>query len=702
MGSQSTKLRRRANQEYPTLPRCFLDAVDRYANPGAQMYRAASGSQAVTAQGNRDDVGRGDDVGGVWESISANEMLRRVAGLSKALGELGIRSGDRVSIFAPNCPEWHVADFAIQGLGAVVVPIYFHESMERLTYILKDSGARIVFTAGEDQARRIGECRRALPDVENVISAAPSGSLTADDPRSSDIPSGSSPGIPPDSLASEQFAEKLRTDASGVKTPDGSTGVMSELKLRPPNLHDLSASSENLRYENLIAKAGDAEIAEYRRRAAEVTPEQLATLIYTSGTTGEPKGVMLSQANLSSNAHDFSEEFGMSPSDVALSLLPLAHVYERTVDYGYIFRGVSVAYVQQMETVAQALLEVRPTTMAAVPRFYEKTYANIIDKGHRETGLKRKIFDAAIRVAAEAVPWRAYGKAVSASVRLRWQFADWIVYSKIRAGVGGKIRTLSSGGGPLAPELAEFFWSVGLAVYQGYGLTETSPVVTFNSPKANKVGTVGRPIPNVQVRIAEDGEILVKGSCVMQGYYKKPEQTREVLKPDGWFMTGDIGRMDDDGYLVITDRKKELLKTSGGKFVAPAPIENVLKTSPLITNAMVVGDGRKFVSALVVLNFAGIEAEARKAGKEFSTHAQMLGDSWVRELVAHEIDRLTASLAQYEKPKRFALLEQDFTYAGGEMTYTFKLKRRVIEELYRDTIGRLYADVEEPRPQRMG
>ena len=701
MASQSTTWRR-ANQEYPTLPKCFLEAVDRYANAGAQMYRAGNGSHAGTAQGNRGDVsGSGDDVGGVWESISAGEMLRRVAGLAKALGELGIRSGDRVSIFAPNCPEWHVADFAIQGLGAVVVPIYFHESMERLTYILKDSGARIVFTAGEDQARRIGECRRALPDVENVISAAPSGSLTADDPRSSDIPSGSSPGIPPDSLASEQFAEKLRTDASGVKTPDGSTGVMSELKLRPPNLHDLSASSENLRYENLIAKAGDAEIAEYRRRAAEVTPEQLATLIYTSGTTGEPKGVMLSQANLSSNAHDFSEEFGMSPSDVALSLLPLAHVYERTVDYGYIFRGVSVAYVQQMETVAQALLEVRPTTMAAVPRFYEKTYANIIDKGHRETGLKRKIFDAAIRVAAEAVPWRAYGKAVSASVRLRWQFADWIVYSKIRAGVGGKIRTLSSGGGPLAPELAEFFWSVGLAVYQGYGLTETSPVVTFNSPKANKVGTVGRPIPNVQVRIAEDGEILVKGSCVMQGYYKKPEQTREVLKPDGWFMTGDIGRMDDDGYLVITDRKKELLKTSGGKFVAPAPIENALKTSPLITNAMVVGDGRKFVSVLVVVNFAGIEAEARKAGKEFSMHAQMLGDSWVRELVAHEIDRLTASLAQYEKPKRFALLEQDFTYAGGEMTYTFKLKRRVIEELYRDTIARLYADVEEPRPQRM-
>jgi long-chain acyl-CoA synthetase len=607
--------------QYRTLPQCFVQAVDRYGNTRAQMYRAAERSPA----------------GGAWLAISAREMLRRVAGLSKALAELGIRSGDRVSIFAPNCPEWHVADFAIQGMGAIVVPIYFHESADRVKYILKDSGARLVFTAGEEQARQIAECRKNLPGVENVISAAPSG---------------------------------------------GGWG---------------SFPSENLRFENLIAKAGDAEIAEYRR-TAEVASEQLATIIYTSGTTGEPKGVMLSQLNLSSNVHDFSEDFGLSPSDVALSLLPLAHVYERTIDYGYIFRGVSVAYVQQMETVAQALLEVRPTTMAAVPRFYEKTYANIIEKGHRETGLKRGIFDAAIRVAAEAVPWKAHGKTVSASVRLRWQFADRVVYSRIRAGLGGRIRTLSSGGGPLAPELAEFFWSVGLPVYQGYGLTETSPVVTFNSPKANKTGTVGRPIPNVQVRLAEDGEILVKGPCVMQGYYKQPEQTAEVLKPDGWFSTGDIGRADTGGFFLITDRKKELLKTSGGKFVAPAPIENSLKTSPLITNALVVGDGRKFISVLVVCNFAGIEEAGRKAGKEFSTHAQMLEDSWVRELMAHEIDRLTTSLARYEKPKRFALLEQDFTYAGGELTYTFKLKRRVIEERYRDTIARLYADVEEPRP----
>jgi long-chain acyl-CoA synthetase len=619
-GNQTSK---QPAAKYSTVPKCFLDAVDKYANPRAQMYRTADGVQP-----------------GGWQTISAKELLRRVVGLAKALAELGIQAGDRVGIFAPNCPEWHVADLAIQGLGAVVVPVYFHESPERLTYILKDSGARIAFTSGEDQAREIAGCRAQLPELERVISAGLSASS--------------------------------------------------------------NAGSDELLYERLIATVVDADTAEYRRRAAEVTSDQLATIIYTSGTTGEPKGVMLNHSNLTSNAMDFSKDFDMTPSDLALSLLPLAHVYERTIDYGYFFRGVSIAYVAQIETVAQALLEVRPTIMAAVPRFYEKTYANIIEKGHRETGLKRKIFDWAIHVAGQAVPWRAYGKEVPPGVRIRWQVADKLVYSKIRAGVGGRIRTFSSGGAPLAPELAEFFWSVGLPVYQGYGLTETSPVVTFNSPLRNKVGTVGRPIPNVQVRLADDGEILVKGPCVMQGYYHKPDQTREVLTPDGWFSTGDIGRLDEGGFLVITDRKKELLKTAGGKFVAPAPIENLLKTSPLITNATVVGDKRKFVSVLVVVNFAGIEAEAHKAGKEFQTHAQMLSDPWVRDLYAQEIERLMAPLAQYEKPKRFALLEQDFTYAGGELTYTFKLKRRVIEERYADTIARLYADVEEPRPQKMG
>ena len=601
--------------EYPALTKFFLDAIDRFANPRAQMYRTPAG----------------------WQSISAQEMLRRVAGLSKALAALGIVAGDRVGLFAPNCPEWHTADFAIQGIGAVNVPIYFNESHDRLVYILNDSGARVVFTAGAAQARKISECRSRIPALEHVISAAPD------------------------------------TDLHG----------------------------DILRYETLIATTTDADVAEYRRRAAEITGDNLATIIYTSGTTGEPKGVMLSHSNLSSNSIDSAANHQLLPSDLALEFLPLAHVYERTAAYSYICNGVAIAYLERIEDVPQALLEVHPTVTCAVPRFFEKIYANILEKGRRESGIKRNIFDWSLRVAEESVPWRAYGKSASPGLKLRWRVADALVYSKIREGLGGGTQRFSAGGAPLAPELAEFFWSVGVTIHQGYGLTETSPVVTANTPAANKIGTVGRPIPNVQVKIADDGEILVKGPNVMQGYYHKPEATREVFTSDGWFRTGDIGRLDEDGYLIITDRKKELLKTAAGKFVAPAPIENTLKTSPYITNAIVVGDTRKFVSVLIVPNFANIEAAARKAGHDFATPTQMTGDPWVRDLLSSEIERLTAPLAQYEKPKRFALLEQDFTYAGGELTYTMKMKRRVIEQRYQDVIARLYADVEEPRPHHL-
>lgn len=601
--------------EYPSIPKCFLDAVDRYGNPRAQVHRGLKG----------------------WQAISSKEMLRRVASLAKALADLGIHSGDRVGIFAPNCPEWHVADLAIQGLGAVTVPVYFHESAERLTYIFKDSGTRIAITAGAEQAEQLAKCRKDLPQLEQLICA---------------------------------------------RAPAG-------------------MQSKILQYETLIGADSAGEVESYCKKAAEVTSDQLATIIYTSGTTGEPKGVMLTHANLTSNALDFSEDFQLSPGDVALSLLPLAHIYERTVDYANIFHGVSIAYLEHVETAAEALLDVRPTMMAAVPRFYEKIYANVIETGRRTGGVREKIFNWALRVASQSVPWRAYGKRVPPGVRLKWHLADWLVYSKIRKGVGGRIRNFSAGGAPLAPELAEFFWSVNLPVYQGYGLTETSPVVTFNSPKLNKVGTVGRPISHVQVKIADDGEILVKGPCVMQGYYRKPDETRSVFTADGWFCTGDIGRLDEDGFLIITDRKKELLKTAGGKFVAPAPIENSLKTSPYISNAIVVGDLRKFVSVLIVPNFATIEAEARKSGHEFASPAQMSRDPWMRNLLAAELERLTDSLAQYEKPKRFAIVEQDFTHANGQLTYTMKLKRRVIEAQYRDAIERMYADVEEPRPSAM-
>lgn len=602
---------------YPTLTKCFLDAVEKYANPRAQMYRTPSG----------------------WQSISAQEMLRRVAALSKALRELDIEPGDRVGVFAPNCPEWHTADLAILGLGAINVPVYFNESPDRMTYILNDSGARVVIVARSSQAQKLADVRGKLPAVEQVIAA----------------------GQPPD------------------------------------------AGGHMLRYEELISTsepAAAANIAEYRRLAMQVTPQQLATIIYTSGTTGEPKGVMLSHSNLSSNVIDSMSEQEFKASDVALEFLPLAHVYERIAGYAYLFHGVAVAYVERMEDVPQALLEVHPNRAAAVPRFFEKIYAKILDQGHHEIAWKRKVFDWALDVAQRAMPWRAHGRNVPAGVRAQWQIANALVYKKIRAGLGAQRQRFSSGGGPLAKELAEFFWSIGVEVYQGYGLTETSPVVSTNSPKANKVGTVGRPIPNVQVRIADDGEILVKGPCVMQGYYKKPEETRATVSEDGWLRSGDIGKIDEDGYLIITDRKKELLKTAAGKFVAPALIENLLKTSPFIANAIAVGEGQKFISVLIVPNCAALEAEAAKQGLEFAAQSQIVNHPWTREVITREIGRLTDRLAQYEKPKRFALIEQDFTFANGQLTYTLKLKRRVIAKTYADVIGRLYADVEEPRPEK--
>jgi long-chain acyl-CoA synthetase len=601
--------------DYPSLTKSFIEATDHHANPRAQMYRTADG----------------------WRSHSAQEMLRRVAGLSKSLAELGIQAGDRVAIFAPNCPEWHIADFAILGLGAVDVPIYFNESIEHTTYILNDSGARIVITCGETQAQKVAACRSKVPTLEHVIALSPPAGLPGEYPK----------------------------------------------------------------FETLAASATGDDVAEYRRRAEQVAADALATIIYTSGTTGEPKGVMLSHRNISSNAHDTMHLQELTPSDVALEFLPLAHIYERTVAYQYFFLGVTIAYVERIEDVPQALLEVHPTAAAAVPRFFEKIYGNILHRGANTTGMQREIFEWALRVAAEAAPWRAYGKAVALGTKLQWLIADRLVYAKVRQGLGDHSPKFASGGAPLAPEIAEFFWSVGIPVYQGYGLTETSPVISTNYRGHNKVGTVGPAIPNVQIKIAEDGEILVKGPNVMQGYFGKPDQTQAVFTPDGWFMTGDIGRLDSEGYLTITDRKKELLKTAAGKLVAPAPIENTLKSSPFITNAIVVGDKHKFVSVLVVPNVAAIESEARKNSHEFSTPRQMVNDPWVHEFMSREIERLTANLAQYEKPKRFAMIEQDFTYASGELTYTLKLKRRIIERRYQDVIARLYADVEEPRPQHL-
>jgi long-chain acyl-CoA synthetase len=597
---------------YGTLPSHFLNAVEEHPSPRAQMFRTPND----------------------WQSIPSQEFLRRVAGLSNAFVELGLKTGDRVGLFAPNCPEWHTADLAISGSGGVTVPIYFNESPDRMAYILNHSGAQILFISGPKQLQRFLAARDLLKDVQQVIVA------NAGD----DLP--------------EDF----------------------------------------LRYETLIAATGPSEIAAYRLRAAKVLSSQLATLIYTSGTTGEPKGVMLTHSNFCSNIVDSCAELELHPeSDLAVSFLPLAHVYGRMLDYLYIFNGCPIAYVDVVENVAQALLELHPTVLAAVPRFFEKIYARLMEQGSKTTGAKRKIFDFAMQTAREAAPWRCGDKSASLAVRLKWAIADKLVYSKIRAGTGGKLRVILSGGAPLSKDLAEFFWAIGIPIYQGYGLTETSPVLTSNYPH-NRVGSSGQPIRNVQIRIAPDGEILAKGPCVMQGYYNSPESTRDVLSDDGWFKTGDIGYLDGDGYLFITDRKKDLLKTAAGKFVAPQPIENTLKTSPFILNAMVVGDQRKFVVALIVPNHVTVSARLAEEGMSFSSNAELSANPRAYALIEQEVTRLTTHLATYETVKRFALLADDFTFDGGSLTFTMKLKRRVVETQYHELIDKLYSDVAEPRP----
>src|SRR6266436_2758972 len=364
---------------YGTLPSRFLNAVDNLPNPRAQMVR-------------RD---------GRWESISSQEFLRRVAGLSTALVELGIKPGDRVGLFSANRPEWHTADFAINGSGAITVPVYFNESPDRMTYILKHCAAKIVFVVGAHQLQKLLAARPSLPELEQIIVA------------------------------------------------DGGADVPTEC----------------LRYETLIAGASASDISSYRLRASQVLPGQLASLIYTSGTTGEPKGVMLTHTNFCSNVTDVGHDFQLNPAeDVALSFLPLAHVYGRTMDYIYIFQGAALAYVESIDTVAQALLEVRPTVTAAVPRFFEKIYARLVEQGSRNTGMKRKIFDWAMKVAQQAIPWRTTGAHVGAALKLQWKLADRLVYKKIRLGTGGRLRIVSSGGAPLSKALAEFFWTIGIPI----------------------------------------------------------------------------------------------------------------------------------------------------------------------------------------------------------------------------------------------
>jgi long-chain acyl-CoA synthetase len=520
--------------------------------------------------------------------------------------------------------------------GALDAPIYATQSPKQVAYILNDAGVEVFFISDQAQYDRVRDALNNCPKLRVIISFDP------------------------------------------VVAP--SARVMS--------------------FGDLLARGRAADREEpglYETLREIVTPESLATLIYTSGTTGDPKGVMLTHANLVSNTLANFQNSELKEGEAALTFLPFSHILERTTVYMYLHAGVSIYYAESVETVARDMAEVRPHFMTGVPRFFEKVLARAMEKaeekGERRAALARWAVDVANQWAQAA----SEGREVGVFLRLKHKIADALVYSKLRIALGGRVRALVSGGAPLAPEIARFFYGAGMPIYQGYGLTESSPVIACNTLRANRLGSVGKPIPGVSVRIAEDGEILASGPNVMRGYYNRPAETGEALETDSegrvWLRTGDVGYLDADGYLFITDRKKDLIKTSGGKYVAPQPIENAIKRSQYVNQVVVIGDGRKFPAALIVPQMDALRAYARRQGV-VAEESELIERPEITDLLQKEVESLTTDLSQYEKIKAVLLLPRELTVEGGELTPTLKVKRRVVVEKNREQIDRLYASKE--------
>ena len=428
--------------------------------------------------------------------------------------------------------------------------------------------------------------------------------------------------------------------------------------------------------------------AEFDTRARSIGPEDLATIIYTSGTTGDSKGVMLTHGNMASNIECSLSEFGVGVGETSISFLPLSHVTARHVDFAMLYHGVTLAYCSSMEVLPKALNELHPTVFVAVPRFYEKVYMQVVQKTRAFP--KRAIYDWAIRVGKKHENEVLAGRTPTS---LAWRLANRLVYSQVRAGLGGKVELFISGGAPLGREMADWFATIGIRIHEGYGLTETSPVIAVNNPRAHRIGTVGKPLPNLEVRIAEDGEVLVRGPSIFKGYWKKPEETQKAFEGD-WFKTGDIGHLDADGYLSITDRKKDLIKTSGGKFIAPQPIENSLKLNPLIATAVVLGDKRKFPAVLISPHFPLLEEWAHVNGISFGSRAELVADVKVRALYEGIVSELNHNMARFEQLKKVIIVDEEFSAATGTLTHTMKVRRRGIEERYKSQIDAIYQEAE--------
>ena len=569
------------------------------------------------------------DAAGVWQPISSAQVYQRVRAVAAALRGGGVAKGDRVAILAENRWEWAVADFACLALGAVDVPIYPTLQPEQIAPLLADSGSRVIFVSTRVQYEKIAAIRASTP-LEHVV------------------------------LMDEE------------KVPDA------------------------VPFSSLLSVAGASASErdpEFDAIARAVQPDDLATLIYTSGTTGEPKGVRLTHGNIACNVNYSTAEFGFLPTDSCISFLPLSHSTARHLDYALYAQHVTVAYCPAFDALPQTMQAIRPTIFVAVPRVYEKV-RQVAEQRAAASAVTRRLFATAIAIGKPHAEEVAAGKTPSA---FGWNLADRIVYSKIRAGFGGRVRYFIAGGAPLGIDTARWFSGLGIRILEGYGLTETSPVLAINTPNANRMGSVGRPLPNVECRFAEDGELLVRGPSIFPGYWKHegaadPSDSPAAFDADGWFRTGDIGHVDTDGFLYITDRKKELLKTSGGKLIAPQPIENKLKVSYLVANAALVGDRHKFASALIAPNFAALEPWAKEHGIAASSRQELASHPKIRAEYQALIDKVNATLANFETIKRFRLVPDEWAIDSGELTPSMKLRRRAIAQKYAAEIAEFYAD----------
>jgi long-chain acyl-CoA synthetase len=568
----------------------------------------------------------------VWVGMTGRRLLERVRNVALGLYRLGIRRGDRIAILAESGPLWSITDFAVLSNGAVNIPIYPTQPPHQVEYILRDAVPKLLFISSARQMKRVDSALKKFPDLK-IIPFQP----IADGENL--IPFNS-----------------IEEDGAGLASEQ-------------PDLYEVISS--------------------------DVHPSDLASIIYTSGTTGEPKGAMLTHSNITFNALSAGAFLDIESGGLMLSFLPLSHIFERMVLYLCLNRGVQINYATGIETVASDIQDVNPTLMSTVPRLLEKIYGRIQKNAADGGELKKRLFNWSMGVARRYTKLSTMGQSTPPLLQLQREIADQLVFAKMRDAVGGKIKRMVSGGAALPSELALVFTGAGIPVLQGYGLTETSPVIAVNTLEHNRIGSVGRPLPGLETKIADDGEILTRGPHVFQGYFNKPEETAAAFTneptSERWFKTGDIGLFDADGFLFITDRKKDLIKTSGGKYVAPQMIEGMINQSEFVEQTVIVGDKRKYVSALIVPDFERLRAWAKDQGISTSSKKDLIADRRVVDLIKSDVNRLTRELADYEKVKRIGLLADEFSIDGGELTPTLKVKRRVVEEKHKELIESLYS-----------